>query len=367
MTALRPNRILAKLPTARPFIAAEAHERAAGRPLALRLGANESLFGPSQSVTERIAEALGEAPLYGDPENHDLRRALARRHGIDPAEIMVGAGIDDLLGMTVRCFTNPGDVGVVSRGTYPMFGYNLKGFGGEVVRVDYSSDRPDCGALGAAAREHSARLVYLANPDNPTGTLLPGSDVEQLIAGLSDGALLILDEAYADFTDPGELLPLQPLDSRIVRLRTFSKIHGLAGLRVGYAIAPKPTLDVLEKIRLHFAVNRLGQVAALAALADESYTNRVREQVRAGCEHYAEIARLLDLPTLSSRTNFVAFDLGDAARAETARSRLLDRGVWVRIPWAPPLDRFIRVSVTHREDREQFGTALGAVLGAGSG
>jgi len=362
VTAPRPNRILAELPTARPFIAAEAHERAAGRPLTLRLGANESLLGPSPKVSERVARALGEAPLYGDPENHDLREALAERHGVDATQIMVGAGIDDLLGMTVRCFSDPGDVGVVSRGTYPMFAYNLKGFGGEVHKVDYESERPDSRALAAAACERSARLVYLANPDNPTGALLPTENIEQLIDALPDGTLLILDEAYADYTDPAELLPLRPILPGLVRLRTFSKIHGLAGLRVGYAIAPKQTLDVLEKIRLHFAVNRLGQIAALAALSDVGHTDRVREEVRAGRDHFTEIGRRLGLPALPSRTNFVAFDTGDAARAESLRSRLLEAGAWVRIPWAPPLDRFIRVSVPDREGRDRFGVALRSAI-----
>jgi histidinol-phosphate aminotransferase len=357
-----PTRTLRGLPEAKPFVAPEALERRTGHPLRLRLGANESLFGASPEARQAMISAAETGCLYGDPDNHELRVELAGLHGVAAEEVLVGAGIDEVLGMAVRCYLDQGQAAVSSRGTYPMFPYHVRGYGGRLHTVEYRDDRNDVEALATVAREVRAAVAYVANPDNPSGSQLGRGELDRLVTALPEGCLLVLDEAYAEFGDPIELPPPSPVRPGIIRLRTFSKAYGLAGARVGYAIASAAALAVLEKIRLHFGVNRIGQAGALAALRDRAHVEAVVRAVEEGRRHYAELAEAAGLRALPSHTNFVAIDAGSRRRAEALREALLRRGVFIRIPWAPPLDRCIRVAVSTREDRELFGRLLGEAL-----
>jgi histidinol-phosphate aminotransferase len=359
----RYSRLVAALPAVVPFVPPEALERRVGRKLRLRIGANESNFGPSPKALAAMREAASRVNLYCDPEGHDLREALALRHGVRRENIVLGAGADDLLGLIVRAFIDPGDAVVLSEGGYPTFAFHVNGFGGKLVQPPYRADRVDPPALIAAARSAGARLLYIANPDNPMGSWLTAAEQEAMLAELPAGCLLVLDEAYADFAPPGTQPQTDPEDPRLIRLRTFSKAHGMAGARIGYAIAPAETVASFDKIRHHFGVNRVAQEGALAALADTEFLARIVAEVAAGREDYARIARELGLTALPSATNFVAIDMGSTERAKATMAALLEReGVFVRMPGVAPLNRCIRVTVGTPQERRLFAEALARVL-----
>jgi histidinol-phosphate aminotransferase len=359
------TRILEALPKSVPFVAPEALERRMGHPLPVRLGANESMFGISPVAKRAMEEAVSSLYCYGDPESFDLRHAIAKRHGVPFENIAIGSGIDDLLALTVRSLIEPGQPVVTSLGGYPTFSYFAEGYGAAIHRVPYKSDRCDLEGLLVRAHETAARLVYLANPDNPSGTWHPAADVVRFSEAMPGGSTLILDEAYSDFA-PREAIPeLDAEHPRVIRMMTFSKVWGLAGARVGYAIAARETVEAWEKIRAHFGVNLVGQVGALASLSDPAFAEGVVASVKEGREDYVRIAREAGFRPLPSATNFVAMDVGSFDRAKSLVQKLLERDVFIRMPGAPPLNSCIRVSVGRREQRAAFEAALKSILAAG--
>lgn len=254
------------LPATVPFVGPETQERARGREFAARLGANENTFGPSPRAIAAMQAAASDAWMYGDPENLDLRHALADHHGIAPENILVGEGIDGILGYLVRLLIGPGDVVVTSQGAYPTFNYHVTGFGGVLETVPYRDDHEDPGALIVKATEVGAKLVYIANPDNPMGTWHDAETIQRMIDAVPEGCLLVLDEAYIEFAPEGTAPALNTDDPRVVRMRTFSKAYGMAGARVGYAIGQADLITAFNKIRNHFGMCRMSQAGALAAL-----------------------------------------------------------------------------------------------------
>lgn len=365
MTGPRFTPLVDALPATVPFVGPETQERARGRPFTARLGANESLFGPSPRAIAAMAAAAADVWMYGDPEMHDLRAAIAAHHGVAPANIMVGEGIDGLLGLLVRLLVDPGDAVVTSDGAYPTFNFHVAGFGGSLHKVPYQDDLEDPAALAARARDTRAKLVYLANPDNPMGTHHPGSTIAAMLDALPDGTLLVLDEAYIDLAPEGTALDIGADDPRVIRMRTFSKGYGMAGLRVGYAIGAPPLIDAFNKVRNHFGVGRIAQAGALAALADTDWLDRVRAEVAAGRDALCAIAADHGLVALPSATNFVTMDCGrDGAFALRVLQELVARGIFVRKPFVAPQDRCIRVSVGRTADLAAFAAALPEALAA---
>jgi histidinol-phosphate aminotransferase len=261
------TRIVREIPATVPFLAPEAIERRSGKALTLRLGANESVFGPSPLALEAMREAAAKVNWYGDPESYDLRTTLAERHGVGIENIVIGCGVDDLLELIVRTYLEPGQAAVTSLGGYPTFAYHVAGYGGKLERVPYRDDRNDLAGLAAAAHRSQARIVYLANPDNPSGSWVPAEEIGALVDALPEDCLLLLDEAYSDFAPADALPPVNVSDPHVIRARTFSKAHGMAGARIGYALATAETIAAFDKIRLHFGVNCVAQAGALAGLA----------------------------------------------------------------------------------------------------
>lgn len=360
------TRLIAGLPATVPFVAPEAIERTTGRPIALRLGANESTFGPSPRAREAMRVAADRVNFYADPESFELRQALAALHGVRMEEIVAGCGIDDLLGLIVRVFLDAGETAVTSLGAYPTFNYHVAGFGGRIERVPYRNDRNDLDALAETARRVSARLVYLANPDNPTGSWHTAADVFAFAQRLPGDCLLLLDEAYSDFAPAEAIAPMSAENPRVIRLRTFSKAHGMAGARIGYAVAAEPTIQAFEKVRLHFGVSLPAQMGALASLGDPEYLREVVAQVAAGRQEYATLGESVRLPPLPSATNFVAFDAGSPERSVALVEALARRDVFVRRPGAPPLDRLVRVTIGTPAERHAFAEDLRAALAIGA-
>ena len=358
--------ILARLPPLVPFVGPEALERERGAPFRARLGANESAFGISPVARTIGMAALERMSWYADPENHELRAALAAVHGVAPDNIAIAAGIDDLLGLAVRAFAAE-RVAVMTAGSYPTFAFHVAGYGAELITVPYRDDRVDLDALLDAAIAGGATLLYVANPDNPAGTWREAADVQRLIDRLPAGMVLLLDEAYVEFAPPEAIPPAGLLGPNVLRLRTFSKAHGMAGGRVGYAICTTEAWQGFEKIRHHYGMNRVAQEVALASLGDPAFIAGVVAAVQSGRAEYAEIAARHGLTVLRSGTNFVNFDVGSAQRADALLRALIRHGVFVRKAAAPPLDRTVRITVGRPEERAVLGEVLGAALADADG
>ena len=365
MTGPRYTPLAASLPPTVPFVGPEAQERARGRAFVARLGANESGFGPSPRAIAAMQAAARDVWMYGDPEVHDLRCAIAAHHGVSPAHVVIGEGIDGLLGLLVRLLVGPGDAVVTSDGAYPTFNFHVAGFGGVLHKVPYAGDHEDPGALAARAAAVGAKMVYLANPDNPMGSWHPAPVIGAMIAALPEGTLLILDEAYIDLAPPGTAPDIAADDPRVIRLRTFSKGYGMAGLRVGYGLAAPALIAAFDKVRNHFGVGRIAQAGALAALADQAWVAQVRARVARARTALDQVARANNLLPLPSATNFVTIDCGgDGAFARRVLRELLARDIFVRMPGVAPLDRCIRVSTGPKAEMAAFAAALPGALDA---
>ncbi len=346
-----------------PFVGPEAQERARGKVFAARLGANESVFGPSPKAVEAIAEAAKDAWMYGDPEIHDLKFALAEHHDVAPESILVGEGVDSLLGLTCRLTLAPGASVITGIGSYPTFNYHAAGCGARLRALPYRDDRPDIAEMAMAARRDGARLFYLANPDNPTGGWHEADAVRELALKLPADCLLLLDEAYIDCAPDGVAPPIDTRLERVLRFRTFSKAYGLAGLRVGYAIGNPDLIRTFDRIRNHFGLGRVAQAGALAALQDREHHAAAIAWIRRSREQIGEIARKNGLKPLPSAANFVAVDCGgDGVFAKAVMEGLLARDVFVRMPGAAPIDRCIRVSCGREADLALLADALPGAL-----
>lgn len=363
MTYPRYTPLAQSLPASVPFVGPETQERARGAPFVARLGANENVFGPSPRAIAAMQQAASEIWMYGDPESHDLRHALAAVHLVGVENIMVGEGIDGLLGYLVRLLVGPGDAVVTSVGAYPTFNYHVAGFGGVLHTVPFSDDHEDPRALFARAGEVGAKLVYLANPDNPMGSWHKGADIVAAMQGLPEGCLLVLDEAYVECGPEGTAAPVDADDPRLVRMRTFSKAYGMAGARVGYAIGAPELISAFNKVRNHFGMNRAAQAGALAALADTAWLAHVQDEIGAARNRIGDIARLNGLTPLPSATNFVALDCGrDGVYAKSVLDALVELGIFVRMPFAAPQNRCIRISCGPGATLDAFAAALPEAL-----
>ena len=357
--------VISALPKLVPFVGPEALERAWGRLFRARLGANESLFGPSPEAIRVMREAASENWKYADPENHDLRAALAAFQGVSVDNIIIGEGIDGLLGLTCMMYLVPGDTVVTTDGAYPTFNFHVAAHGGRLIKVPMRNDREDLSALVATARRERARLLYVSNPNNPMGSWWDGAEVNDLIANLPLETLLVLDEAYCDTAPEGSTPPLDVSNPQVVRYRTFSKAYGLAGARIGYAMACPDIIEAFEKVRNHYGINRIGQVGALAALHDQAYLAETVARIIRARDMISEIARQNGLLPLSSATNFVSIDCGrDGAYAKRVLDKMLERDVFIRKPAVQPQDRCIRVSCGRDIDLAIFEAALPDALRA---
>lgn len=352
--------VVKSLPDTIPFVGPETLERQYQKSFVARLGANESAFGISPLANEAIKDAASstDCSWYADPENFELRTRLSQKHNLPIENLCVDAGIDSLLGLTVRMFVEPGTPVISSKGAYPTMNYHANGFGAKLHSVPYKDHHEDTVALVDAAKTHRARLIYLANPDNPMGTCLSPNAIQNLLNELPEDCLLMLDEAYVEFMDQMPLLPIDITDRRIIRFRTFSKAYGMAGMRIGYVIAHEDIIAGFNRIRNHFGVNRLAQIAADASLKDATFIPNVTKLVKLGRQRIYDMADSLSLNYLPSATNFVAVDMRDHETANALIQALAAGGVFMRKPMVSPQDRFIRVGVGTEEEHQHLERVL---------
>ncbi|MGF1622904.1 MAG: pyridoxal phosphate-dependent aminotransferase [Rhodomicrobiaceae bacterium] len=357
--------LIDSLPATVPFVGPETHERKIGHPFRARIGANESVFGPSPAAIRAMQDAAPDVWKYGDPENHDLQAALAEFHGVPFECITVGEGVDAMLGNLVRLVVVEGTPVVTSHGAYPTFNYHVAGFGGKFEFVPYVEDREHPDGLIARAKETRSPLIYFANPDNPMGSWHDAGTVQRLMESVPEGAILCLDEAYIELAPEGTAPPLDVSNPRVIRFRTFSKAHGMAGARVGYGIAHPEIAGAFNKIRNHFGVNRIAQAGAMAALKDQAYIAQVQHWVGEARDRIGQIAEANGLKPLPSATNFVAVDCGrDGAFATRVKDELVARGIFVRMPFVAPQNRCIRISAGKPEHLDALAETLPEALRA---
>lgn len=357
--------LVASLPSTVPFVGPETQERARGAKFAARLGANENVFGPSPKAIEAMQAAIPDIWQYGDPENHDLKHALAAHHNVGVENIVVGAGIDGLLGSLCRMLVEHDTPVVTSVGGYPTFNFHVAGYGGTLKTVPFLDDQEDVDGLLAKAREVDASLIYLANPDNPMASWHGADVVQDMIDNLPAGAVLCLDEAYLEFAPKGTAPVFDVSNPNVIRMRTFSKAYGMAGARVGYAIGHADLINSFNKVRNHFGMNRAAQAGALAALGDQEYLEQTVKNVTAAKARIGDIARWNGLVPLPSATNFVTIDCGrDGDYARALVGALIARDIFVRMPFVSPQDRCIRVSAGRPVDMDLFEAALPEALKA---
>ena len=361
MPAFTP--IIAKLPSIVPFVGPEALERRTKAKIAARIGANESVFGPSPKAIAAMQQAAVESWQYGDPENHDLKAAIAKSVGVNPENIACGEGIDGLLGLVVRLFIDPGDVAATSLGAYPTFNFHVAASGGRLVTAPYVYDHEDPASLLKLAQHENARLIYFANPDNPMGTVWPSADVQRLINAVPETCMLLLDEAYVEFASEGTAPAIDVSRQNLLRFRTFSKAHGMAGIRVGYVIGHPEMISAFDKIRNHFGISRISQAGAIAAIQDEAWVANVKAKVIAARRRIKTIAEDNGLKPIPSAANFMALDCGrDGVHARAVVDGLLRHGIFIRMPGVAPLNRCIRVSCGTEKDLDLLAEALPRVL-----
>src|SRR3954471_9194904 len=297
----------------------------------VKLASNEGAFGPLPAAVAAFEGAAGELNRYPDGGGVPLRRALAERHGVLLEQVVLGNGADELIRLCAVAALDAGDRAVFPWPSFPSYVASAACCGGEAVPVALRGREFDLAAVLEAARGGRVKLVYLANPNNPTGTLLDRGELRRFLAELPQGVLCVLDEAYAEYADPepeGPALLCEGAE-RLAVLRTFSKVYGLAALRVGYALASPDVADALDRVRPIFNVNQPAQEAALASLHEHEAVGLRVEHARRAREFLRETLAGAGLDPQESQTNFVYADVpaGDgAALAE----RMLHEGVIVR-------------------------------------
>jgi histidinol-phosphate aminotransferase len=329
----------------------------------IKLASNENPRGPSPKALAAIAAAAQDATRYPDGNAYALRYALAAKLRVAPDQLVLGNGSNDVLELASQAFLRPGDEAVYSQYgfiVYPLATQARGAIGIEVPARDYGHDLD---AMRAAISPKT-RIVFVANPNNPTGTWLPGSVVEAFVASVPRDVIVVLDEAYDEFLEPADRSRSIAWVSRhpnLIVSHTFSKAHGLAALRVGYGVASAEVADLLNRVRQPFNVNSLAQAAALAALADTEYVDESRRLNREGLRTLARGLDAIGLRHLPSHGNFVLIEVGDAMRVYEA---LLRSGVIVRPVGNYGLPAWLRVTVGTPSENERFLSALAAVVGA---
>jgi histidinol-phosphate aminotransferase len=338
-----------------------------GRPVA-KLSANENPLGHSAKAREAFI-AAANLTRYPDPGAHALREALATHHRLDPARIIYGTGSDELLHLAAGAFAGPGDDIIYVRYGFAVYDIAARRVGATPVVVPDQAYGTDVDAVLAAVTEKT-RVVYIANPNNPTGTLLGAADVARLHAGLPDHVLFVLDQAYAEYLEPGQDdggLALAEAAPNVFVTRTFSKIYGLAAERIGWGYGAAPLIDAMHRIRAPFNVTSAGQAAAIAALADQDFVTESREHNARWRQWLAdEVAALGNhgLTAIPSATNFLLIMFKGTLTAEVAYKGLMDAGYITR--WLPGqgLPNGLRITIGTEDETRGVAAALRALAAA---
>lgn len=333
-------------------------ERELGITGIVKLASNENPLGCSPLATAAMQEAIKTIALYPDGNGFELKDALARKFGVAHSQIVLGNGSNDLLELAARAFLTVGDKSVYSDHAFAVYPLATQAVGAIGISVPALNYGHDLEAMRKAAIEYKAKLVFVANPNNPTGTFLQADDLLAFLRALPAEILVVLDEAYNEYLPEAcrydSVSWLAEFPNLIVS-RTFSKAYGLAGLRVGYAFGHAEVVDMINRVRQPFNVNSVAQAAAVAALADEDFVREANELNRRGMEQIVSGLKRLGLEYIPSCGNFVSFRIGEGLKMYR---RLLELGVIVRPVANYDMAEYLRVSIGTESENGKFLSAL---------
>ncbi|ENO90139.1 histidinol-phosphate transaminase [Thauera linaloolentis] len=323
----------------------------------VKLASNENPLGMSTHARDAARAALGDLARYPDGGAFALKAALCRKFGVGPEQLVIGNGSNDILEIAAQAFLGPGCSAVYAQHAFAVYPLATQARGARGIEVPAKHFGHDLGAMAAAICEDT-RIVFIANPNNPTGTFLPGAQIEAFLNEVPQDVLVVLDEAYTEYLSPAQRYDAIAWIGRFPNLlvsRTFSKAYGLAGLRVGYGIAHAEVADLMNRVRQPFNVSSVALAAAEAALEDEEFLAQSAELNRRGMLQLTEAFSALGLEWIPSAGNFVTFKIGDAAGINRA---LLQQGVIVRPIAGYGMPHWLRVSIGLPEENARFIAAL---------
>jgi histidinol-phosphate aminotransferase len=330
----------------------------------LKMASNESPIGASPKALEAIRAAMDELHYYPDGSGYELKNKLSARLGLAPENFVLGNGSNDVLELAARAFLTRDDSAVHSQHAFIVYPLAIQAIGAQAIEVPARDFGNDLAAMAKAVRGDT-KMVFIANPNNPTGTFSPWSEVLGLVESVPPHVLVVVDEAYGEYLPDALASPSARWladHPNLVVARTLSKAYGLAGLRVGYAFAHPEAAELMNRVRQPFNVNHLAMVAAAAALDDREFIARAREVNAKGMAQIEQGLKRLGLAFIASRANFITVRVGDAARVYAA---LLREGVIVRPIAGYGMPEHLRVTIGLPEHNERFLAALGRALAGG--
>ncbi|OGX19979.1 MAG: histidinol-phosphate transaminase [Omnitrophica WOR_2 bacterium GWC2_45_7] len=328
----------------------------------IKLASNENPYGPSPKAFEAIQENVRSLNRYPDGDCFYLRRELARRLGVKPRQLIFGNGSDELIVMAVRAFVNDGDEVVMAQPSFLIYEIASRVAGADIQGIPLKDFCYDLPAMKRAVGPKT-KIVFLGNPDNPAGRYITQSQMADFLQGIREDVLVFIDEAYFEYVDAPDYVDsirLIPRHKNIIVARTFSKMYGLAGLRVGDGIADEALVDLLNRIREPFNVNSLAQAAALACLKDQAYYRKIARRVKAQREFLYLNLRKLGLSLIETHTNFILINVGQDATGVS--DRLMKKGIIVRDMSSWGLRHFIRVTIGTETENKKFISVLRNIL-----
>lgn len=338
-------------------------ERELGISNSIKLASNENPVGPSPAVVEAIMQNAQNINRYPDGGSYYLKSALSGFLKVSPEEIVIGNGSNEIIELCLRAFVRPDDETVSASGAFLVYDLATRVIGGRAVQVPMKDFTHDLKKMGRAITPKT-KVVLISNPNNPTGTAVSAGELESFMESTPRGVMVVIDEAYFEYVRwknfPDSLSLLSRYDNLLV-IRTFSKAYGLAGLRIGYGVANKKVVTIMNKIRQPFNVNYMAQVAALAALKDQEHISRVVTLCQKEKKRIEEFLTRMGLVYVPSKTNFILVKVGGDGRK--VYTDLLKRGVIVRAMNAYGFDEYIRVTVGLPEENDRFLSELSSVLG----
>jgi histidinol-phosphate aminotransferase len=337
-------------------------EREYGISGSIKLASNENAWGPSPKAVSAIQKALGNLHRYPDGSCYYLSQSLADKLGAQPEEIVFGNGSNEIIGLLVDAFLQPGEEVITSHPTFLMYQKFVQIQGGRNKVVELRDMQHDLAGILAAVTEKT-RLIFLDIPNNPTGTIVDIEAFNGFLTQLPEQVVVVLDEAYVDFVDPAERLDAMSYIKQqkpVVALRTFSKAYGLSGLRLGYGIMDAEIADYLNRVRQPFNVNLLAQIGGLAALEDEEYYQLTLQRTREGISWLSREVELLGCRPLPTHTNFFLIDVGGDAKK--LYEHMLHKGVIIRPMLAYGYPSFIRITAGQEQENQRFIKALAESL-----
>ncbi|HEX6285737.1 MAG TPA: histidinol-phosphate transaminase, partial [Pyrinomonadaceae bacterium] len=320
-----------------------------------RLGFNENPLGPSPLAVQAIQSFASGVSRYPSDDGIELKLALAKDFGVDYTNVVLGNGASELLELVSRCFLSAGDEVIFCWPTFPMYASLGKLCGARNVVIPLREDRYDLDAIHDHINKRT-KLIFITNPNNPSGTVLEQAEFESFIGSIPDHVVVVIDEAYIECLEPHRIQSSKLVRQNVLVVRTFSKIRGLAGLRVGYAVAQSEMVRILEQVRRPFNTNALAQAAALASLQDDAHLKRTLQAYETGRAFFYRLFEQLNLPYVRSVTNFVLVDV--RRDSEEVYRQLLGQGFLVKP--VPPTQ--LRVSIGLPEQNHDFGRALDDIL-----